>query len=203
MSTDNEHISSKRLAIAGLLAWLLPGLGHLYLGRRFKGIAYFVIINGLFLSGWAMSKGEAMSLYEEDGHRYAFLAEVGAGGPTIASLAYTHWEDLENRWQQDWLLESMRSRLKATDDPDYVASLPWIDAGLLYCMVAGLLNLLIVYEAATGGRGIVASADQAGEAHEPEAAAASPPAAEQTGAETESTSPPETQAEPTAGSEAQ
>ncbi|MDF1665187.1 MAG: hypothetical protein P1V97_25720 [Planctomycetota bacterium] len=146
--------------VAALLAWLVPGLGHLYLGRKFKGIMFTVLINGLFLSGWVMSHGEAMSLHKEDGHRYAFIAEVGAGGPTLLSLAYTHAPEIGSGFDKDKALDYAAERETRSRTPEYYTRLPWYETGLLYCMVAGLLNFLVVYEASTGGLGVPKSDEE-------------------------------------------
>lgn len=152
--------------VAALLAWLVPGLGHLYLGRKFKGIMFTVLINGLFLSGWVMSQGEAMSLHKEDGHRYAFIAEVGAGGPTLLSLAYTHAPEIGSGFDEEKSLNYAAEREERSRTPEYYTRLPWYETGLLYCMVAGLLNFLVVYEASTGGMGVPKSEEELAEDEE-------------------------------------
>jgi hypothetical protein len=47
--------------IAGVLAFLIPGAGHLYQGRTVKGIIYCVSILGLFF--WGQKMGEGMVVY--------------------------------------------------------------------------------------------------------------------------------------------
>ena len=39
------------LAVVCLLAWLLPGAGHLWLGRRQKGIVFLIVIPFMFVVG--------------------------------------------------------------------------------------------------------------------------------------------------------
>ena len=46
--TDLPAIDLKDPALAALLAWLIPGLGHWYQGRRAKAVLFFVCIMGLF-----------------------------------------------------------------------------------------------------------------------------------------------------------
>jgi len=113
-----------------VLAWLVPGLGHVYLGQRAKGAIAGALIVGLFLFGYLATKGEVVSYAE---HPYAFYAQLGAGLPTIVGLLRTKAE----------VLPSL--------SPGIV---PWIDLGLLYTCVAGLLNVLLVldgFDFATGG----------------------------------------------------
>ena len=43
---------------AALLAWLIPGWGHLYQGRKGKAILYASCILGLYLMGMLMGEGK-------------------------------------------------------------------------------------------------------------------------------------------------
>jgi hypothetical protein len=180
----------KNLAIATVLAWLVPGLGHLYLGRKFKGLMFTVLINGLFLSGWAMSHGEAMSLHKEDGHRYAFLGEVGAGVPALLSLAWTHAPEILSNFDEDKADEYARERESKYKTPAYYGRLPWLETGLLYCMVAGLLNFLVIYEASTGGNGIDKGEEPVEDASKNDGLAADSPTDKTTRANISPNSPP-------------
>lgn len=52
-----SQVNLKDPLFAGVLAYLVPGLGHFYQGRRFKAVIYAVCIislyvYGLSLSGW-------------------------------------------------------------------------------------------------------------------------------------------------------
>src|SRR4051794_19364173 len=44
--------------IAAFLAWLVPGLGHIYQGRTAKGILYAVCILSLYFLGFVMGEGK-------------------------------------------------------------------------------------------------------------------------------------------------
>ncbi len=56
----DERINLKNPIIAGVLAFLIPGAGHLYQGRNFKAAVYFFCILGLFFSGMAMADWKAV-----------------------------------------------------------------------------------------------------------------------------------------------
>lgn len=56
----DPRINLKNPVIAGVLAFLIPGAGHLYQGRKFKALVYFVCILGLFYSGMAMADWKAV-----------------------------------------------------------------------------------------------------------------------------------------------
>jgi len=66
---------SSRTVTAGLLAWVWPGLGHLYLGRRGKG---------LFVLGVAMDSRLQLHLGLEDPLALLFsVAQMGVGAPYV------------------------------------------------------------------------------------------------------------------------
>lgn len=113
MTTSNARV------VTGLvLAWLVPGLGHAYYGRRQKGLFYLVLILaafliGLWLGDWRVVDLEKFGLY--------LIAQAWAGGPTLVALALT-------------------DHLRITGD------IPWLDAGLLFTAVAGLLNVVVMVD---------------------------------------------------------
>ncbi|MHC4600262.1 MAG: DUF6677 family protein [Planctomycetota bacterium] len=105
---------------AVILAFLLPGGGHLYGGRFGKALFFFVLIMSTFFAGLLLSNFRAVSLKDQP---YWFLGQVFTGLPALASAVFS----------PDW-----RSvRLGAA-----------FEAGTLYTTVAGLMNLLVVLDAA-------------------------------------------------------
>jgi len=115
-----------------LAAWLVPGAGHYLLGQRGRGAAFFAAIVVTFAIGLAITGGSACSPSE---HPVAFVAQVFAGLPALvpAALEYIRGAAAHS------------SRLSN-------AVVAVIDLGLLFTMIAGLLNLLLAedaYERAT------------------------------------------------------
>lgn len=73
--------------IAGILAFLVPGAGHFYQGRWFKGAIYFFCILGTFIGG--MKLGEGVVVYHKADTRFPtfwYATQLLAGG--IAIPAY-------------------------------------------------------------------------------------------------------------------
>ena len=73
---------------ACLLAWLLPGAGHLFLRRTGKGLLFLGAIGGLFLLGVAMDA--RLQLYIGFDDPLAFLrslAQMALGAPYFAARA--------------------------------------------------------------------------------------------------------------------
>ena len=59
----NTRVNLKNPLIAALLAYLIPGAGHWYQGRRFKATIYSVCILSLFI--WGMILGNWQPVYSQ------------------------------------------------------------------------------------------------------------------------------------------
>jgi hypothetical protein len=85
---ETESKSSGRLVPACLFAWLLPGAGHLYLGRWAKGLIFMGAIGALFLLGVAMDSRLQLYLGFEDPLALLFsLAQMAVGIPYFLARA--------------------------------------------------------------------------------------------------------------------
>lgn len=75
--------------MAALLAFLIPGLGHLYQGRFFKAILYFVCIMATFACG--MRLGDFKVLYfDPDAKPMPYYCQLWAGLPALAALGQAY-----------------------------------------------------------------------------------------------------------------
>ena len=57
----DPRVNLRNPVIAAILAYLLPGAGHLYQRRFFKAAIYFVCVLGVFF--WGCSLGEAKAVH--------------------------------------------------------------------------------------------------------------------------------------------
>ena len=62
--------------VALFLAWLVPGAGHIYVGRVRRGIIIFVVIGATFWAGVAMGGVMTVDYYNQ---RWWFAAQILAG----------------------------------------------------------------------------------------------------------------------------
>ena len=86
-SQAGEVIDLKDPAVAAFLAWLIPGLGHLYQGRTAKGVLYMVCILSTFFFGLAISEGKAVyAWWSPDDWRLPYLCQLGVGLPATNSM---------------------------------------------------------------------------------------------------------------------
>ena len=83
----------KNPAVAGILAFLVPGAGHIYQGRTVKGLIYSFCILGLFF--WGNKLGEGMVVYNTPDRTapwpirniaLSYAAQLGAGAAALPPL---------------------------------------------------------------------------------------------------------------------
>jgi hypothetical protein len=109
------------LALVCLLAWALPGAGHLWLGRRQKGLVFLPVLLLMFAIGLLL-QGEVFPLeFNEPLGALAAVADMGLGGP--------------------WLLTRLTGAGAGT-----VTAVTY-EYGNCFLIVAGLLNYLVVLDA--------------------------------------------------------
>ena len=88
---SDPRVNLKNPWVAAVLAFLLPGAGHLYQGRTFKAVLYFVCVLGTFLYGMHLADWRAVYAFagEPTGPRqrvYGYFAQIGIGGPALGAL---------------------------------------------------------------------------------------------------------------------
>jgi len=110
----------------GLLAYLVPGLGHFYLGERTRGIIFCAVITVTFWCGVAI--GGVRTTVDTQQRRAWFIAQLCAGANTLAIVGV-----------QKVFEERFKSLPKAY--------WPAEDIAVVYTGVAGLLNLLVILDA--------------------------------------------------------
>jgi TM2 domain-containing membrane protein YozV len=120
---------SSRTVAAGLLAWVWPGLGHLFLGRRGKGLALMGSILALFMLGVAMDSSLKLHLGLEDPLALLFsAAQMGTGAPYVVARMLGYEAG--------------------------VVTSPTYEYGNTFTAVAGLLNILVILDALDTARGV-------------------------------------------------
>ncbi|QDT54977.1 hypothetical protein Pan44_30180 [Caulifigura coniformis] len=92
----DSRIRLRAPVLAAILTFILPGLGHLFQGRVFKGLVYGVCITGMFLYGSALAEWKAIQAppfeYRMKNRTLLALkyaAQFGMGTPAVAALLQT------------------------------------------------------------------------------------------------------------------
>ena len=112
---------TSNLVLLCLAAWLVPGVGHLWLGRRSKGVILLVALPLMFAIGLAVEGQLASFDLSQPLASLACLADVAIGLPYFVAKAV------------------------GTGAGDITAST--YEYGNTFLVVAGLLNLLVVMDA--------------------------------------------------------
>jgi hypothetical protein len=116
---------------AGLIAWLIPGAGHLMAGARRKGLVFLLVLSAMFVFGIAM-KGELFAFDTSD--PLVFLAAVS-----------------------QWALGLPRIIAAAAGLGHGDVTAASYEYGNTFLIVGGLLNMLVVLDAKDAARTVKAS----------------------------------------------
>ena len=111
--------------LGGLLALLLPGLGHLLMGRAKRGGLIFLGVMGLFLGGVLIG---GIDVIDRQRDFWWFVLQAGVG-----PLAFVADSLHQSRFANDPMMQSL-GRVN--------------EVGSLYAGLAGLVNLIAVIDAA-------------------------------------------------------
>jgi hypothetical protein len=159
-------------ALAGILSFLVPGLGQMYQGRFGKGLLFFVCLLSLFHVGQAMGHWQNVYVPKQLVDRPEFAQDRFRVG------ARSLFTGLVNRWHypgQFWigvaawpalwqffelpmpdaekypiLHDYQRTPSEAKVNEFLVNSDKTPDLGLMYTVIAGVLNILVIYDAYAG-----------------------------------------------------
>ena len=157
--TETLEVDLKIPALAALLAWLWPGAGHLYQGRTAKGVLYMICILSTYFYGFWMGQGHVVyASWTPQDRRLPYICQIGVGLPALPALIQNR---VTTRGQASPLGTDMMAppyvnpHWQVGDTPDQLSQ--WheeagvgFELGTLFTMVAGLLNILAIYDAFAG-----------------------------------------------------
>jgi hypothetical protein len=135
--------------VAAVLAWLIPGAGHLYQRRTGKGLLFMICILSIYFFGLALGKGNVVyASWNQVDRRWQFPLQAGVGLPAIPAVV----QSMTVRRGNPPLMGGLMAPPKTQDE---LASWHYLlaqrfDIGTLYTMVAGLLNILAIWDAYGG-----------------------------------------------------
>jgi hypothetical protein len=163
-SPEKIEIDLKDPFLAAFLAWLIPGAGHWYQGRRHKAVLFFVWILGTFVFGLYLGEGRVVyaSLREND-KRLPYLCQIGAGLPALPALVQAARKTpLQVPFCKDFMAPpEVSQHPNQEDELDRLQKRMhrYWEFGTVYTMIAGLLNVLAIYDA-WGGPAFAAPAPE-------------------------------------------
>ena len=127
MPHASEMNPAVRVPLAGFLAWIVPGLGHLFIGERARGLIYMVTIAVTFWGGVAI--GGVCDTVDRQERTAWFMAQSCTG---VHALVPHFWGE----------------RLGRASNAPLAIKAHWLSAetGVVYSGVAGLLNILVILD---------------------------------------------------------
>ncbi len=119
-----------RVAIAGLLGWLLPGAGHLFVGERARGIIIIATIAVTFWTGVAI--GGVKNTVNPANRSLWFIGQICAGGHALTALALSH---------------AVQDPAESGADPTTVIGYGRAEEiSVVYTAICGMLNVLVILD---------------------------------------------------------
>jgi hypothetical protein len=133
---------------------LWPGAGHIYQGRRAKGLMFMICILGTFFFGFFLGEGRVVyASWKPEPFRWSYLCQVCVGLPALPALVEakrsrdgrpplfdSHWFAPPSKTEgRESELDRLHKRLNHR-----------FEIGSVYTMIAGLLNVLVIYDAFGG-----------------------------------------------------
>lgn len=140
---------------AAFLAWLWPGAGHLYQRRYAKGALFMVSILAIYCFGLFIGEGHVVyASWTKEDRRWHYACQLGVGLPALPALIQAN-RVLSQGKSPHWGGFMAPPRDVRQDSEDELAQ--WharlgggFELGTLYTMIAGLLNILVIFDALVG-----------------------------------------------------
>ena len=154
---DNCEIDLKNRYVAAVLAALFPAAGHFYQGRKNKAYLFAVCILSLFILGMVVGRGRVVyASWSGDDFRVQYPAQAFIGLPAAPALlqAWVAKSDPERRFLGGFMaappIDPVRGDNHKALSQWHSEASAGFELGTLYTAVAGLLNLLVIFDAFAG-----------------------------------------------------
>lgn len=164
MAAKRRKTPKPLFILAGILAWLVPGTGHVYIGRPVRGVILFLAVGLTFWAGMAM--GGVMTV-DRQYQPWWFTAQMLTG---VHGLGGWYMQDQQYQQLREDIPDLREPKPAIGGRPDdtqmqvdhwlrnkgIVVSYPVADVARAYTGVAGMMNLMCIFDAimlALMGRG--------------------------------------------------
>lgn len=161
---ETEVAELKDPARAAFLAFLIPGLGHLYQGRRAKAALFFIVILGTFVLGLILGGNSKIGwgrvVYVSSSPlRWHYFCQVGVGLPAAPALLQAAFSQPDKApWLGGFMAPPARREPQTKEEywthPSentlHYELDRFFELGTVFTMVAGMLNILVIYDAWAG-----------------------------------------------------
>lgn len=151
------EIDLRQPGVAAFWAWVWPGAGHLYQRRYAKGLLFMIAILSTWFFGLFLGEGRVVyASFKQPMPRWHYICQLGVGLPALPAIVQNR------RVSGSPPKEPLFGGWMAPPQPPVVLDMEdelgyWhktlnyrFEMGTLYTMVAGLLNILAIYDAYAG-----------------------------------------------------
>jgi len=166
IAVDGQLVDLRNRPLAALLAWMIPGAGHWYQGRRTKSAVFFVCILSTWILGFAVGGSHVVySSWQPGDKRWHYFLQAPAGlvalpayiqGRRMNAATDSFLRETNLNYEPLWgglmappfrpVLESEADEVSAW----YAEHGAGYEMGTWYTVIAGLLNILVIYDAYGG-----------------------------------------------------
>jgi len=117
-----------RVLIAGVLAWIMPGAGHFFIGERARGLVFMITIALTFWGGVAI--GGVKNTVNPQERALWFLGQACAGVHPFLAIAWSRRVEIPS----------------GADRARWIAYGQMEDISIVYTAIAGMLNVLVILD---------------------------------------------------------
>jgi hypothetical protein len=145
---------------AAVMSYLIPGLGQIYQGRYGKGFLFMVSLLGMFFLGQAM--GQWQNVYLPHGEqanrslanalmaRWHFAGQFWIGAAAWPALLQFYDKPIADAETSPFLNIYQKAPDETKLNEFLINSDKTPDLGWVYTVIAGMLNILVIYDALAG-----------------------------------------------------
>ena len=161
-----SHTPPEPSVLAAFLSFLIPGLGQIYQRRYAKGILFMVCLLGMFFLGQAMGQWQNVHLPRDDGGgmgqrrtigivgsitgRWHYMGQFWIGVASFPALWQFFGMPMPDEEKSAFLHNYQKAPRDEKLNEFLVNTDKSPDVGWVYTVVAGMLNLLVIYDAYAG-----------------------------------------------------
>jgi hypothetical protein len=149
------EVNLRRPEVAAFWAWFWPGAGHLYQRRYAKSLLFMVCILSTYFYGLGLGRGHVVyASFTETDRRWQYICQLGVGLPALPALVQSY---RVLKLEAPPLFGDFMAPPHPVHPNAYDKLAEWhlvykykFEMGTLFTMIAGLLNVLAIYDAYAG-----------------------------------------------------
>jgi len=134
---------ASRTGLSCFLAWILPGAGHFYLGKKGKAAVFFVVVLVTFFLGLSMHGRVYVADPDQPLSYLATFANLGLGPLDLIGRQLSYERIV-------YFLPNPRDRALHTEITDKIRErilVPTHEYGTTFILAASLMNILLILDA--------------------------------------------------------